>query len=153
MTDTVMENLRAHRVKPQTPVSREASRQGLNNRARGNAFEREVARKLKRVLATFRVGQYGGKTDVGSPMAVIQCKKVASLFPKRINALLREVEIEANADQFPMVALSDVPGSGGTVQQLLVMDLDDFANLVDILADCHHDDPVERRWTDDPDER
>ncbi len=124
-----------------------ATRKGRNNRKRGNTFEVTVARKLKRVLVTYRKGQYGGKTDVDSPLAVIQCKKVASLFPTRINALLREVEAEATADQYPMVALSNVPGAGGTTQELIVMDLNDFANLLDIIADGHHDEPFE------PDER
>ena len=112
-----------------------ATRKGRNNRKRGNAFEVTVARKLKRVLATYRKGQYGGKTDVGSSLVVVQCKKVASLFPKRINALLREVEAEATADQFPMVALSNVPGAGGTTQELVVMDLNDLANLLDIISE------------------
>ncbi len=116
-------------------ITAEATRRSRNNRKRGNAFEVTVARKLKRVLATYRAGQYGGKTDVDSQLLVIQCKKVASLFPARINALLREVETEADADQFPMVALSNVPGAGGTTQELIVMDLNDFANLIDIVAD------------------
>ncbi len=112
------------------------SRRGRNARQRGNAFEREVARKLKRVLATSRVGMYGGKTDVSGALAVVQCKKDKALFPKRIDALLREVEQEADADQFPMVALSNVPGAGGTLQELIVMDLNDFATLLDIIAEA-----------------
>ena len=54
---------------------------------------------------------------------------------KKINALLREVEAEATADQYPMVALSNVPGAGGTTQELIVMDLNDFANLLDVICD------------------
>ena len=110
------------------------ARRGRNARRRGNAFEVEVAHKLRRALATYRIGQTGGKTDVRSPLAVVQCKKDKALFPSRIDRLLREVEEEANADQFPMVALSNVPGPGGTKKELIVMDLHDFANLLDVVA-------------------
>ena len=155
-TDTMLENLGAQRLVGEEkrhqhkwvtdaastsccwcPAVRDPveTRKGRNARARGNAFEVEVARKLKRVLFTERVGQYGRRTDVRGSLAVIQCKKDAALFPSRIDRLLREVEDEADADQFPMVALSNVPGPGGTLHELLVMDLNDFANLLDVIAE------------------
>ncbi len=46
------------------------SRKGKNSRQRGNAFEREVA---KRLLGQ-RVGQFGGKQDVANDWLAVQCK-------------------------------------------------------------------------------
>ncbi len=46
------------------------SRKGKNSRQRGNAFEREIAKRLN---AT-RTGQFGGKQDVGNEWLSVQCK-------------------------------------------------------------------------------
>ena len=54
------------------------SRKGKNSRARGNAFEREVA---KRLLGQ-RVGQFGGKQDVANDWLAVQCK-VGGSFSER----------------------------------------------------------------------
>ena len=102
---------------------------GRNSRQRGNSFERVVARKLRDVLGTERTGHWQ-TIDVSGPNIAIQCKKVAALFPGRIDKLLQEVDAVAGEDQFPAVALASVPGPGGKERQLIVMELDDFVTLL-----------------------
>lgn len=106
-----------------------ASGRGRNNRNRGNQFEREVARKLRDVLATERTG-YHDTRDVQGPTVAIQCKKVAALYPERVDRLLREVEALCGPDQVPMVALADVPGSSGKQRSIVVVALDDLPTLI-----------------------
>ena len=65
-------DLRALPLRPTAVSSKDdaATRRGRNNRARGNAIEREVARKL----GLRRVGQYGGPEDAESEWLVVQVK-------------------------------------------------------------------------------
>lgn len=102
---------------------------GRNNRQRGNSFERAVARKLKDVLGTERTGHYQ-VIDVSGPLIAISCKKVADLFPVRIDRELRKADAAADEGQIPAVALANVPGPGGKERQLIVMELDDFVTLL-----------------------
>ena len=62
------------------------SRRGRTARARGNAYEREVARLLNGT----RIGWAGGPTDVATGVYDIQCK-VGGSYPERIDGWLRKV--------------------------------------------------------------
>ena len=95
------------------------AKRGRTSRQRGNAFEREVAKKL----GGERVGQYGGPEDVRLDWANVQCK-VGGAFPERIwswlNALPRDHRLRA-------VVIGDAPGAGKKRREVIVMDLDDFS--------------------------
>jgi hypothetical protein len=97
-------------------------KRGRNNRARGNAFEREVAHKL----GVSRVGQYGGPEDVGNAgeWIMVQTKVGNSTYPTRIDALLRRIPFRAN--QLRAVVHGDAPGSAGKRRALITLDLDEF---------------------------
>jgi hypothetical protein len=99
-----------------------AVKRGRNNRARGNAFEREVAHKL----GVSRVGQYGGPEDVGNAgeWIMVQTKVGNSTYPTRIDALLRRIPFRAN--QLRAVVHGDAPGSAGKRRALITLDLDEF---------------------------
>ena len=99
-----------------------ATRRGRNNRARGNAIEREVARKL----GLRRVGQYGGPEDAESEWLVVQVKS-GGAFPERIWKWLQA--LPANADQTRAVVVTDAPGPGHKRRALVVVDLDDWQDL------------------------
>ena len=106
--------VRCHKVKDQT-----RSRRGRQARNRGNAFEREVAKRL----GARRVGQYGGSDDVSADWVSVQCK-VGGYYPERIDGWLRA--LPANAGQLRAVVLGDAPGPGRRRRSLIVIDLDDF---------------------------
>ena len=97
----------------------ERSRRGRSARNRGNAFEREVAKRL----GARRVGQYGGSDDVSADWVSVQCK-VGGYYPERIDGWLRA--LPANAGQLRAVVLGDAPGPGRRRRSLIVIDLDDF---------------------------
>lgn len=98
-----------------------ASRRGRNNRARGNAFEREVAAKL----GGRRVGQYGDKVDVDVPGYLrVQCKNGAA-YSERLDAWLRAIPVEAGI--LRAVVLGDAPGPGRKRRAIIVFDLDEYA--------------------------
>jgi len=101
-------------------ANEEKASRGKRARQRGNAFEREVARKLNGK----RVGQYGGKTDVETPLFVIQTK-VGLSYPERLDKWLRE--LSPKADQLAVLVVGDSPGPGTRRRALAIMDLDDFA--------------------------
>jgi hypothetical protein len=105
------------------------SRAGRNNRKRGNAFELEVAHMLASVLPDVkRVGQYGAKDDVAGRLLYLQCKKVAGLYPKSVDALLTDTEGHANADQAVAVVYAH-PGHERR-HKIIAMDLRDFVHLI-----------------------
>jgi hypothetical protein len=97
----------------------ERSRRGRTARQRGNAFEREVAKRLNGQ----RVGQYGGKTDVAADWIAVQCK-VGKSYPERLDGWLRSVPVKA--DQLAALVIGDSPGAGKRRRTLIVLDLDDF---------------------------
>lgn len=92
---------------------------GRTARARGNAFEREVAEKL----GGYRVGQYGSQIDVDVPgWLFVQCKNGAS-FPER---LYRWLHLIPTGHRLRAVVLGDAPGPGHKRRTLIVFDLDEF---------------------------
>jgi len=119
MNDAILAGLGALRAKPQKPVSPQKRRAGKNARARGNAYERDVARRM----GLRRVGQFGGKPDVAGDWMVIQCKN-GGVFPERPWTWLQE--LPANADQLRAVVIGDAPGPGSKRREVIVLDLDDF---------------------------
>jgi hypothetical protein len=106
------------------------SRKGKNSRQRGNAFEREIA---KRLYAT-RTGQFGGKQDVGNEWLSVQCK-VGGSFSERQWDWLQSVPVKS--DQLRMLVIGDSPGvGGGRRRAVAILDLDDFCSwFVDKPAD------------------
>ncbi len=97
----------------------ERSRRGRNARQRGNAFEREVAKRLNGQ----RVGQYGGKQDVANEWIAVQCK-VGKSYPERMDGWLRSIPVKG--DQIAALVVGDSPGAGGRRRTMIVLDLDDF---------------------------
>ena len=95
------------------------SRRGRTARARGNAFEREIAKRLN----GNRVGQFGGKQDVANEWIAVQCK-VGKSYPERLDKWLREVPVKA--DQIAALVVGDSPGAGTKRRSLIILDLDDF---------------------------
>jgi hypothetical protein len=97
------------------------ARRGRTARARGNAYEREVAAKL----GGRRVGQYGDKVDVDVPGYLrVQCKNGVA-YPRRLDAWLRAIPVEAGL--LRAVVLGDAPGSSGKRRSLIVFDLDEWS--------------------------
>jgi hypothetical protein len=73
------------------------ARRGRTARARGNAYEREVAHKL----GGRRVGQYGDKVDVDVPGYLrVQCKNGVR-YPKTLDGWLRAIPVEAGLLRAP----------------------------------------------------
>jgi hypothetical protein len=105
------------------PFDPGAARRGRNNRARGNAIEREVCR----ALGISRVGQYGGPEDGGkqSEWIAVQVKS-GGIYPERIDALLRRMAYRS--DQLRAVVHADTPGSAGKRRMLITLDLGEFAD-------------------------
>ena len=99
------------------------SKRGKNARARGNAFEREVADRLNGK----RVGWAGGPTDVSTGVYDIQCK-VGGSYPERIDAWLRKVPFRY--EKLRGVVLGDSPGAGTKRRALIVFDLDEFIDFL-----------------------
>ena len=98
------------------------SRKGKNSRARGNAFEREVAKRLKGQ----RVGQFGGKQDVANEWMAVQCK-VGGSFSERQWDWLQTVPVKG--DQLRGLVIGDSPGvGGGRRRAVIILDLDDFCD-------------------------
>ena len=97
----------------------ERSRRGRTARARGNAFEREVAKRL----GAARVGQFGGKQDVANEWIAVQCK-VGKSYPERLDGWLRSVPVKG--DQLAALVVGDSPGAGARRRTMIVLDLDDF---------------------------
>jgi hypothetical protein len=98
------------------------ARRGRNNRARGNAIEREVAHRL----GLRRVGQYGGPTDAEGDWLAVQVKS-GDAFPERLWTWLQAVP--ANAAQTAALVVTDAPGPGHRRRALIVLDLDSWVAL------------------------
>lgn len=97
----------------------ERSRRGRTARQRGNAFEREVAKRL----GAQRVGQFGGKQDVANDWIAVQCK-VGTSYPERLDGWLRSIPVKG--DQLAALVVGDSPGAGTRRRAMIVLDLDDF---------------------------
>lgn len=106
------------------PAIRDAERvrRGKNNRARGNAIEREVGKQL----GLRRVGQYGGPDDLSSAMFAAQVKSGGS-FSERYWSWLRAVPV--NAGQTPLLVVTDAPGPGRKRRAIVVLAIEDWRAL------------------------
>lgn len=103
----------------QNPVT---VRRGKNNRQRGNAIERDVARQL----GLRRVGMYGGKEDIAGELFVAQVKS-GGAFSERYWGWLKSVPV--NAGQTALLVVTDAPGPGHKRRAVVVLDLDDWRDL------------------------
>ena len=103
-------------------ITQEAKRRGRNNRARGNAIERDVCK----LLGISRVGQYGGSEDGGKADEWIAVQvKSGGTYPERIDRLLRA--LPERIDRIRGVVHADTPGPGGRRRMLITLDLREFA--------------------------
>lgn len=99
-----------------------ATRRGRNNRARGNAIEREIGK----ALGLRRVGQYGGPDDLTSPMFAAQVKS-GGAFSERYWSWLRA--IPTTAGQTPLLVVTDAPGPGHRRRAVVVVTIEDWQAL------------------------
>jgi hypothetical protein len=99
-----------------------ATRRGRNNRARGNAIEREVGKSL----GLRRTGQYGGPDDLSGEMFVAQVKS-GGAFSERYWSWLSA--IPTNAGQTPILVVTDAPGPGRKRRAIVVLALDEWVAL------------------------
>lgn len=100
-------------------MSDEKASRGRRSRNRGNAYERDVARRL----GAQRVGQYGTKTDVEADWIAVQTK-VGAAYPERLDGWLRA--IPSRAGQLRALVIGDAPGPGHSRRELIVLDLAEF---------------------------
>jgi hypothetical protein len=101
----------------------DASRRGRLNRSRGNAFEREVAKKF----GGKRVGQYGGPEDVAAGQFNIQAK-CGQMFSEKYWRWLQAVP--RKADQVPLLVVGDAPGSGAKRRVVVIIEETDFLDMI-----------------------
>jgi hypothetical protein len=100
----------------------ERSRRGKTARARGNAYEREVAH----ILGGRRVGQYGTETDVEVPGWLAVQVKNGGAYPERLDRWLRAIPVRS--DILRALVIGDAPGPGHERRSLIVLDLGEFAS-------------------------
>lgn len=107
----------------QKTLDPDRAKRGKNARAKGNSYERSVAKRL----GIKRVGQYGGAEDAGdaNDWISVQCK-VGGTYPLTIDRWLRA--IPDRADRLRAVVIGDAPGSSGKRRELIVLDFSDFVN-------------------------
>lgn len=98
------------------------ARRGRNNRSRGNAIERDIAR----ALGLRRVGQYGGPEDASGDLFIVQVKSGGS-FPERLWGWLKA--LPQNAGQTPLLVVTDAPGPGHRRRAVVILDLEDWRDL------------------------
>ena len=111
----------------------EVARRGRNNRARGNAIERDIAAKL----GLRRVGQYGGADDIRGLAFAGQVKSGAA-FPEKFWRWLRAVPV--NAGETALLIVTDAPGPGHPRRAVVVLELEDWAALHGPLAGVREDE-------------
>jgi hypothetical protein len=102
------------------------SKRGRRARAKGNAFELEVAHKIGGV----RVGFLGGKIDAQSDWIAVQCKVGNGSYSERYDGWLRSVK--GNATQISALVVGDAPGPGTRRRTMIVLDFDDFVALMGV---------------------
>ena len=100
------------------------AKRGKRARNKGNAFEREVAEKIGGV----RVGHLGGKIDVQSDWIAIQCKVGNGSYSERYDGWLRSVK--GNSSQISALVVGDAPGPGTKCRSMIVLDFEDFIDLM-----------------------
>ena len=99
-----------------------AARRGRNNRQRGNAIERDIAK----LLGLRRVGQFGGPEDVSGDMFIVQVKS-GGAFSERFWSWLKA--LPQNAGQTPLLVVTDAPGPGHKRRAVVILDLDEWIAL------------------------
>ena len=98
------------------------ARRGKNNRARGNAIEREIGHRI----GLRRVGMYGGPDDLSGEMFAVQVKSGGS-FSERYWAWLKALPVTAS--QTPLLVVTDAPGPGRKRRAVVVLDIEDWIAL------------------------
>jgi len=101
-------------------VMKDLAIQGRRNRQRGNAFEREVAKKH----GGRRTGMYGGPDDVTIDGLYKIQTKVGTMFSEKYWKWLKAIKV--NADQVAYLVIGDAPGPGTPRRTVVIMDEQDW---------------------------
>jgi hypothetical protein len=111
---------RCHKLKDEA-----GSRRGLNNRRRGNAIERDVAKQL----GLRRVGHFGGPEDVGTAADpfMASVKSGNGYFSERYWAQLKRLPVKGQ--QTAILVVTDAPGPGHKRRAYVVLELSDWIAL------------------------
>lgn len=126
-TDPTPENMARYTVVRcvRCPAIRDETRarRGKSARQRGNAYERELAKKL----GGKRTGMYGGPDDVTvSELFVIQ-SKVRKAWPQWMADEL--AKLPRTGGRIPLLVVANAPGSAFRRRALVVVDLADWISL------------------------
>lgn len=101
-----------------------ASRRGRTNRQRGNAIEREWAKRL----SLRRVGHHGGPEDATNALFVGQAKSLASgRFPGWMTDEL--AKLPRTEGRIPILGVLEAPGPGKRGRRIVVIDESDWIAL------------------------
>lgn len=98
------------------------ARRGKNNKARGEAIEREIGHRL----GLRRVGQFGGPEDLSNNLWAVQVKSGGS-FSERFWSWLKGVPVRAG--QVPLLVVTDAPGPGHKRRAVVIVDIEDWIAL------------------------
>jgi hypothetical protein len=96
------------------------ARQGRLNRSRGNAFERETAKKH----GGRRTGMYGGPDDVTVDGQFKIQTKVGTMFSNKYWGWLQKIIVQAG--EIPYLVIGDAPGPGTQRRVMVIMDERDW---------------------------
>jgi hypothetical protein len=98
------------------------SRRGKSARSRGNAYERELAKKL----GGKRTGMFGGPDDVTTSLFTCQVK-VRKAFPSWMTDEIDK--LTRTATTTPILVVANSPGPGYKRRAIVVVDLADWVDL------------------------
>lgn len=93
---------------------------GKRNRSRGNAFERETAKKH----GGKRTGMFGGPDDVTVDDTFKIQTKVGLMFSEKFWRWLKAMKV--NADQIAYLVIGDAPGPGTLRRVVVILDERDW---------------------------
>jgi hypothetical protein len=96
------------------------STMGRRNRSRGNAFERETAKKH----GGRRTGMFGGPDDVTVEDQFKIQTKVGKMFSEKFWRWLKAMKV--NADQIAYLVIGDAPGPGTPRRVVVIIDERDW---------------------------
>lgn len=96
------------------------STMGRRNRSRGNAFERETAKKH----GGRRTGMFGGPDDVAIEDQFKIQTKVGKMFSEKFWRWLKAMKV--NADQIAYLVIGDAPGPGTPRRVVVIIDERDW---------------------------
>lgn len=103
----------------------EASRKGRNNRARGNAIERDWCHRLGLRLT----GKYGDAADGDSTILIGQCKSLATgRFPGWMADELAKLAA-LRTGKAAILGVVEAPGPGRKARRLVVLEESDWLDL------------------------